>query len=210
MIYIYTDIPSISDADLQKALDRLPDWRREQALRFKHTLGQKECTYSYLMLCEGLKREYGLAVQPHFQIGEHGKPALQECPQIHFNISHCKAGIAVALGDVPVGIDIEAIGRMNDSLARYVLNETEYARMLQSDNPAIEFTKFWTMKEAVAKLTGQGITDHLKQLLSIYNNVEIATEVHAEKGFVLSVAYNGSFNTGICELNNTDFDGKSL
>ena len=188
MIYVRTDIQTIDEAELQQALSQLPDWRREQALRFRHRQGQIECAFSYLMLCEGLRKEYGITLQPHFLIGEHGKPALLEYSHIHFNMSHCKAGIAVALSDAPIGIDIERIGRMNDSLARHVLNATEYEQVMAAPNPEQEFTKFWTMKEAVAKLTGQGITDDLKQLLFKYNNVEIQTEIRPEHGFVLSVA----------------------
>lgn len=188
MVYTQTGIEDISNTELQEALARLPDWRREQALRFKHLLGQKECAFSYLLLCEGLRQEYGITAQPHFLIGEHGKPTLQEHPDIHFNISHCKAGIAVAISSAPVGIDIECIGRMNDSIARYSLNEAEYAQVFQSEDPTTEFTKYWTQKEAVAKLTGHGITDDLKQLLTIYNNVELTTEVNAPQGYVLSVA----------------------
>lgn len=201
MIYLRTDLQTVGDAVLQQALADLPDWRREQALRFRHRQGLMECAFSYLLLCEGLQKEYGLTVQPHFQIGEHGKPALLEYPHIHFNISHCKAGIAVALSDTPVGIDIECIGRMNESLARHVLNEREYEQVMTAPDPEQEFAIFWTQKEAVAKLTGQGISDNLKQLLSIYNNVDLKTEIHPEQGFVLSIARPRNLSSTTKETN---------
>ncbi|MBR2153906.1 MAG: 4'-phosphopantetheinyl transferase superfamily protein [Bacteroidaceae bacterium] len=201
MIYLRTDLQTVGDAVLQQALADLPDWRREQALRFRHRQGQMECALSYLLLCEGLQKEYGLTVQPRFQIGEHGKPALLEYPHIHFNISHCRAGIAVALSDAPVGIDIECIVRMNESLARHVLNEREYEQVMTAPDSEQEFTKFWTQKEAVAKLTGQGISDNLKQLLSIYNNVDLKTEIHPEHGFVLSIARPRNLSSTTKEMN---------
>ncbi|MBQ9363787.1 MAG: 4'-phosphopantetheinyl transferase superfamily protein [Bacteroidaceae bacterium] len=188
MLYIRTDIETITTAELQDALAALPDWRRDQALKFKFPLGQKECAFSYLLLCDGLQKEYGITQPLHFQLGEHGKPTLLEYPDIHFNISHCKAGIAVAISSEPVGVDIECIGRGNDSLARHVLSDEEYAQMQEAPDPSIAFAQFWTRKEALVKLTGQGITDNLKKLLSECNHVEIVTEIHAEKEFVLSVA----------------------
>ena len=185
---IKEDLSQVSTQSLQEALRRLPDWRRSQALRFKHTLGQAECAFSYLLLCELLQREYGIDGQPHFVVGPHGKPALLEYPHVHFNMSHCKAGIVVAVSDHPVGVDIEQVGRGNDALARYAFNEDEYARFVGSDAPSIEFTRLWTQKEAVAKLTGRGIDDNVKQILSSCNNVEIKTWVNKEKGYAVSIA----------------------
>jgi len=190
MYLVRDDISEFSPRHLEEALAMLPDWRRQQALRFKFVQGQAECALSYLLLCDGLRREYGISQQPHFLIGEHGKPSLLEFPDIHFNISHCRAGIAVAIARRPVGIDIECIGRGNDVLARHVLSAEEYALMQQSPDPKAEFARLWTRKEALVKLTGRGLTDDLRQLLSlpIYNNVEITTRLNLEKGYALSLA----------------------
>ena len=154
MIYVQTGIQEKSSHELQEALRLLPDWRRAEVLRYKHLQGQKECAYSYLLLCDAMRQEYGITTQPHFLIGEHGKPTLQEFPHIHFNLSHCKVGVAVALSGAPVGIDIECVGRGNDSLMRHVLSQAEYELVHTAPEPSLEFTKYWTMKEAVVKLTG--------------------------------------------------------
>ena len=106
----------------------------------------------------------------------------------HFNISHCKVAVACVVADVEVGVDVERIGRYNDALARHVLNDEEYGHVVASDNPDLDFTILWTQKEAIVKLTGRGIDDDLKNLLIKYNNVSLTTEVHADKGYVLSVA----------------------
>jgi 4'-phosphopantetheinyl transferase len=182
------DIQHISNEELSKALSLLPEWRREKALRFKFTLGQVECAFSYLMLCDLLREEYGINSQPHFLIGEHGKPTLQEHPEIHFNISHCKNAIAVAVSTEPIGIDVECIGRGNESLMNYVLNEGEIQQVKTADNPLVAFTQYWTKKEALFKLLATGITDDIKGLLSQHPNVNIDTQTNTEKGYVLSIA----------------------
>lgn len=182
------DIQHISNEELSKALSLLPEWRREKALRFKFTLGQVECAFSYLMLCDLLREEYGINSQPHFLIGEHGKPTLQEHPEIHFNISHCKNAIAVAVSTEPIGIDVECIGRGNESLMNYVLNEEEIRQVKISDDPPVAFTRLWTKKEAVFKLRGTGICNDIKNLLLYSDNVEISTIAYKEKGYAISIA----------------------
>lgn len=193
-VLVRTDISQLSEHELQQAIDALPEWRRELAMKFKFPLGKAECACSYLLLCQALREEYGITTQPHFDIGEHGKPSLREYPNIHFNMSHCRAGIAVAVSDKPVGIDIECLGRLIDkngslnmSLAEYVLSPEELEQVVEGDSDLV-FTKFWTQKEALVKLTGTGIEDDLKQILSLHPEVTIDTSISLEHGYALSIA----------------------
>ena len=195
-IAVIDHLDTITSNELEASIALLPQWRREQALRFSHEQGRKECTFSYLLLCRLLKEEYGIDEQPTFVYGEHGKPSLSfvnphNLPfpsPIHFNLSHCRKAIACVVSDSEVGIDVECLGRYKDSLARHICNDEELAHIVASPSPDTEFTRLWTQKEAVVKLTGRGIDDDLKNLLSIYNNVSLTTETHPDKGYVLSVA----------------------
>ena len=107
---------------------------------------------------------------------------------LHFNLSHCKKALAVVVSDAPVGIDVECIGRYSDSLARHVLSDEEFALVQSSSDPKTLFTRFWTQKEAVVKLTGRGIDADLPNLFFKYNNVFLHTEEHLDKGYILTVA----------------------
>ena len=190
-IYIKDQLSSITSEELEAAIASLPAWRREKALRFKHQQGRIECAFSYLLLCQALRETYGITEQPSFLIGEHGKPELSlnsKLSTLNFNLSHCKQALAVALSASPVGIDVESVGRYSESLARHVLNDSEFAAVTQSPNPQIPFTRLWTQKEAVVKLTGRGIDDDLPNLLLKYNNVSLHTEEHLAQGYILSVA----------------------
>lgn len=211
-LYIKDDLASITPQELEQALASLPDWRREKALRFKHEQGRKECAFAYLLFCQALQETYGITQQPTFLIGEHGKPELsfvqggssalssfqplpaQTSPsawagQLFFNLSHCKQAIACVLSERPVGVDVESIGRYSESLARHVLSPEEFALVSSAPDPQIPFTRLWTQKEAVVKLTGRGIDDDLPNLLFKYNNVSLHTEEHLDKGYILTVAY---------------------
>ena len=217
-LYIKDDLASITPQELEQALASLPDWRREKALRFKHEQGRKECAFAYLLLCQALQETYGITQQPTFLIGEHGKPELSftspltslpsslsphtsnhNCQlstvncQLYFTLSHCKQAIACVLSERPVGVDVESIGRYSESLARHVLSPEEFALVSSAPDPQIPFTRLWTQKEAVVKLTGRGIDDDLPNLLFKYNNVSLHTEEHLDKGYILSVATYKNF-----------------
>ena len=59
---------------------------------------------------------------------EHGKPFIEGGP--YFSISHCKNGIAVAVNDEPIGIDIEHIRRADESLIERTMSEEESQRLM--------------------------------------------------------------------------------
>lgn len=187
-LYVMDELDSVSADELTAAIDSLPQWRREKAVRFKFEQGKKECAFSYLLLCRGLDEMYGIKDKPMFEYGQHGKPVIAGRQDIHFNFSHCKNAIACVLSDKDVGVDVERVGRFNDDLARYVLSDDEYNCVVSSSAPDQEFTKYWTMKEALLKLTGDGLTDDVKSVLSKYSNVVFETNVNKEKGYVLSIA----------------------
>lgn len=169
-------------------LQQLPAWRREQALRFKHDLGRRQCAEAYLLLCQALREQYDITDPPSFTIGTHGKPSLTEHPDIHFNLSHCKYAVACAVSDFPVGVDVECLNRYNERLARHVLSDKEFTLVRQSTNPDTEFTRLWTMKESVCKLTGTGIIDEIKTLLTDNPDITTNTCIYHDKGYVVSTA----------------------
>lgn len=184
MIYINDQL---NDIDLDAALAQLSDQRREQALRFRHEQGRRECAAAYLLLCQALEKEYGITEKPVFQYGEHGKPAIVGHPDIHFNLSHCRLATICVVSNRPVGVDVESIREYKDSLARYTMNEEELERIAHAVNPAQEFTRLWTRKEAVLKLTGHGLQGDMKSVLTQTKDVQIKTVVHP-RGYVYSVA----------------------
>ena len=77
MLYINDDIAGF---DFDAALPLLSEQRRQQALSFKHEQGRKTCAAAYLLLREGLRREYGITEAPLFEYGEYGKPHLVGYP----------------------------------------------------------------------------------------------------------------------------------
>ena len=150
---IYID-DHIWDFDLLEALDAVSPQRREYALRFKHERDRRLCVAVYRLLQQALRQEYGMDEVPPFSFGNGGKPSLQGFPDIFFSLSHCDEAVACAVDVQPVGIDVECIGRYDEEIAHHVMSQDEYAAVLASAQPAVAFTRLWTMKESLFKAVG--------------------------------------------------------
>ena len=155
----------IETLDLSAALQTISPQRREQALRYKHEQGQRQCVAAYLLLKQALHEEEGIDENPLFEYGEHGKPSIVGHPELYFSLSHCKEATACILSRKPVGIDVESVGRYNERVARYAMSDAEMLKIEQAERPEVMFIRLWTMKESLLKLTGEGINDNIKQVL---------------------------------------------
>ena len=155
----------IWEFDLEAVLGEISVQRREQALKFKHELGQRLCVLAYQLLKQCLREEYGITENPAFDYNEHGKPSIVGHPDIFFNMSHCKEAVACVVSDQPVGIDVESLREYKDSLVRYTMNDEEIRKIESSDDSAKTFIRLWTMKEATIKLMGSGISDGMKNVI---------------------------------------------
>lgn len=182
---VYID-DCLHDFDLATALQNISEQRREQALRFKFELGQRQCVLAYQLLKRALREEYGLTGNPLFEYGEHGKPTIVGHPEIFFNLSHCREAVACVVSDRPVGIDVESIRSYNDSLVRYTMSEEEVARIEASEDPSVAFIRLWTMKEALLKQTGTGICDNMKTVLQ-GSTKKYTTVECLERGYIYTV-----------------------
>ena len=89
---------------LSLILDRIPRWRREKVLSYRNDIDRYLCAKSFMLLQEGLMRDYGVADEIRFSFNRYGKPFLADHPEIHFNLSHCRKGVACAIADSPVGV----------------------------------------------------------------------------------------------------------
>jgi 4'-phosphopantetheinyl transferase len=86
-----------------------------------------------------------------------GKPYLPGS-RVCFNVSHAHELGAVALADVDVGVDVEALaGPRRRRVLPGVLSPSELARVQAGAEPVAEFLRCWTRKEALLKAIGCGV-----------------------------------------------------
>jgi len=96
--------------------------------------------------------------------GRHGKPYV-EGHGVRFNLSNCGALAVLAIAeDVEVGIDLEGVDGADSfeaelaGLADLCLNDEEQAALAAAprEGRVRRFLSYWTAKEALMKLTGEG------------------------------------------------------
>ena len=187
MISIFDDMAQVTEAEVQRMLPLVDEQRRNEALRYKHLFGQFACLKSWLML-EALLKPLGIN-NLEMDYNEHGKPSLKHHPEVYFNLSHCKNGIAVVVDFSPVGIDIESFHKDNIALVRKTMNPAEEEWIRSSSDPVEIFTQYWTKKEAVVKLRGTGLIDDLHHILN-GEGYRLETHLNREKQYAWSVAYS--------------------
>ena len=107
----------------------------------------------------------GTATAPGLHLDEGGKPRLAEAPErLSFNLSHSGelALIALAPGEVEVGVDVERLRRRRDPArlaARWLPPVDAAAVAAAADRDREEvFHRAWTRHEARVKCTGTGLS----------------------------------------------------
>ena len=183
-------IADLSEEQTERLINSLPEWRREQALRYKHLQGRKECAIGYVELLRGLRERFDINEMPAFAYKEHGKPYLKEHPDIHFSISHCKEAVGCFVSNRPCGLDIERIRTAKPDLVRHTMSPEEAEGIFSNPFPDVAFTRIWTQKEAVLKLKGTGIVDDLHSVLKPdkLQGIELQTIENPYMGYVYTIA----------------------
>lgn len=200
---IFDDMTQCSEQEVARLIPLVSMQRREQALAYKHVFGQYCCLKSYEMLLHLLAShllpishspsERPIAASPRplptpsptFLYNEHGAPYLQDGPC--FSISHCKQGIAVAVSDLPIGIDIEGLRRVDEALVRKTMNLEEQSQIAMSQNPEVEFIRLWTRKEAYVKMLGTGIISDMHGILSDVSSVQWHEIADLDRGYICTI-----------------------
>lgn len=157
MIYLFSEYDKITPEIEQQLLDKLPPKRREKALRFRHNGGRISCILGYLLFLYGFRNIHKETALPDFDVTSYGKPYLKDYPDIHFNISHCNGAAACIFSNMAVGLDIQEMREMSDSILNKVCSNEEIEQIQSSAEPDLEFCRVWSVKEALSKLSGKGI-----------------------------------------------------
>jgi 4'-phosphopantetheinyl transferase len=116
-----------------------------------------------------------LKIQPQqieITYAPNGRPYLSDYPNIKFNVSHTRDALAIAISiKNAIGVDIETLNRDFNfkKLKNFLYSESESHRGEQS------FLKVWTIKEAIMKAKGIGLSKPLSEIeLSISEDGKIS------------------------------------
>ena len=109
------------------------------------------------MLLHSLWETYVGDEMPPIAISQRGKPYF-EVGNWHFSISHTNKHAFCALSDAPIGVDAEEMDRNIDlRLAEKILSPYEKVQFDAAPDKRAALIKFWVLKEAAAKLSGEGL-----------------------------------------------------
>ena len=184
MVYIFDRLDQYTNEVYEKHLSSLPAWRREKALHYKKLDDRKRSVLAFALLQRALREQYGITEIPEFVYNEFGKPSLSNLP-IHFSLSHCKDAIACAVSDHNIGIDVESIAPYNPDVARRVCTVAELEMLEQSENKDLEFIKLWTIKEAISKYEGMGLSLPFCKIKT--ENYAVASKILDNSNCIISV-----------------------
>ena len=94
---------------------------------------------------------------PEIRTTERGKPYFPDSPW-HFSISHTPKHAFCVLSRNNVGLDAEELDRkINLTLAEKILSPGEKLEFDAAENQEKALLTFWVLKEAAAKLSGEGL-----------------------------------------------------
>ena len=188
--YVIKDINDISPEEYTKSYSNMSESRRAKVDRLKNEI-HKKCTLAGELLAKQLLSEIsGKSFESlTFYADKYGKLHSETTPDLHFNISHSRNMVAVAICHNPVGIDIEVFHPVSARLSRkfcsfdelcYIFGKTPTDEDFEKDlcpQSLIKFFEIWTIKEACFKCIGTGITEFSKvNALSLdFNKTRIET-----------------------------------
>ena len=158
MVHVYAaDIRNLPDPlEAPRVMDGLSEERKKKIVRYKQPEGRRQSLGAGLLLRQALAR-HGMQ-ETEVYIGKNGKP---EVKGICFNLSHSHNIVVCAIGEKPVGCDVEKEeSSAKEKVAERFFCDTEIAYLKDKKE---EFFRFWTMKESYVKMTGEGLRLPLNQ-----------------------------------------------
>lgn len=189
-VYLFRQLERVPEQFISLALPILPKERYQKAIHYRQSRDRKNCIIAYLLLKRGLKECFQIT-DFTLQYETYGKPYLPEYLNVYFNISHCNLGCAVAVADIPIGIDYQDIRPFSWEIASRVCCPQELKILEKSSYKATTFTRIWTRKESYLKMYGHGICCDLTQINTIHNK-SIQTVDYG--GGILSICMDVPFN----------------
>ena len=111
-----------------------------------------------------VREVWGLSPLPEIARREGGKPFFPDREELHFNLSHSGDLALCGLDRAPVGVDIQIVKAWRPGLPRRVCSTAELAWLDAQPRLWPAFTLLWTLKEARAKESGQGLTTSIRDI----------------------------------------------
>lgn len=152
--YVY--YADVSNLDVEKELQNIPEIRREKVNNLKFEKDKKLSLGAWLLLKKALKNHHIFVDNYEYKENENGKPELVACP-FEFSISHSGKYVLVGLSKAPIGVDIQETKPIDEKVLKFIANDNDLAFYNSAQNKQDAFYKIWTLKESISKKSGEGM-----------------------------------------------------
>ena len=163
MKYRFFDINNLTDEEYFRYYSLMSDEKKERLSAYRFDKDKRLSVAGEMLVKKLIADETGKDKKDIIiQTDENGKPFTQNA-DIHLSISHSNDLVIAAISSSEVGVDIEKIKPVSDSLINKVCTQKELEYVSDSSISKSEkekrFFEIWTFKEAYFKFIGTGITD---------------------------------------------------
>lgn len=149
--------------------ESMPEIRKKHVDELKLIHDKYRSVAAYALLAKALKDNQIDITDLTYNVDENGKPYFINS-DINFSISHSQEYIAIAISNSKIGIDIQKISEVKESVINLIFNEDDLAFYSSSKDKNSCFTKIWTFKESYAKCIGKGLKTPFKSIFINYSN----------------------------------------
>ncbi len=162
------DISGLAPEQWPALAAMLDDKERARAARFAFQEDRQSYIAAHALVRAELSRRADRAPQQwRFAETKLGKPFLLDPPRdLRFSITHTRGMVAVAIAEgVEIGVDVESADRRAESMKLaerfFAPEEVALLRAVEGEARRNLFFAIWTLKEAVVKATGLGLSQGL-------------------------------------------------
>ncbi len=162
------ELSSLRDQTLfQKYYETQPLWRREKIDTLRRLPDKIQSLGAGILLQKALPG----ADLTQICFGENGKPYLPG-NNTQFNLSHAGDWALCAVGNVPLGCDIEQLRSYKMSVANRFFCAEETRMLEETEDEAQQdiFFRLWTIKESYLKAVGKGLSKPLNSFCVSFDN----------------------------------------
>jgi 4'-phosphopantetheinyl transferase len=166
---LFCNIHRLGDKEISEYLQLLPEFMRDEILKYKLLSDQKARLISRLMLLYTLKRDGAEGYLPNWIRDSNRKPYIPRWK--YFNISHSGELVTFISGKSKVGIDIERNLDINYMELLPYLHAQEQYKIVNSKIRRLNFYHIWVKKEAFLKTIGIGLLNGLSEYSCVGDNI---------------------------------------
>lgn len=169
----------------KRLMEIMPEERKEKITRFHFEEDAKRALYASTLIRYILFLKYGQDPKDlQEEYNTFGKPFIKDREEWKYNLSHSGEWVICGFSNLPIGVDVEKIGKGNLDIAKHFFSEKEYAYLSnlegEEDRKKMFYT-IWTLKESYVKYKGKGLRIPLDSFSFVLDQEQVSIDSEEEK-----------------------------